>query len=249
MSSLFIEHLLTIGEASASWACRPAFGSRSASWREVMSGESLEACANLLEMAPRGWARRLDSVTVLLGFPHTRYALLQWQDGLYSVADWTAYAQALFAEQYEVTHMEPWLIAVEQAGYGAPRIAVAMDRELLGDLRTLFRTHHLRFLNCMPITMAAARYGWKRLPADCVLAVPEAHAIHCLYRRAGQWTGICSLRTTGADVSADLSMASMLLGQSASSAWIADDGESVQGQDRIPMHWLGRGFLWYPEVA
>ena len=96
-------------------------------------GEPLAACASLLEQAPRGRLRYFDRATVLLGFPHVQYAMLPWQDGLFSQADWRGFARATVSQQ---TGLDPlaWQVQVAEAGFGQARLAVASPLELLGDL-------------------------------------------------------------------------------------------------------------------
>ncbi len=191
MSFPFIEHVTWLHSAGAEWAARACWRGAPV-WRARSAGEPLAACADLLTQAPRSRVRFLDRATVLLGFPHVHYLMLPWQTGLYSNDDWQGFADATFGQQAGLDP-QAWQVQLADAPFGQQRLAVATSRALLQDLRELFKLQHLPLVTCEPLLTAVARQYWRRLPADCVLAVPEAQGLSCLYRQHGVIDQVCAI--------------------------------------------------------
>jgi hypothetical protein len=244
VSSLITEHLIVVHEHQVDWATRLPWTHKSI-WREQTTGEVLEACATLLKQAPRGRLRRFDRVTVLFGFPHVVYADLPWSDGLYSDADWQAYARALLTERLGV-RFDTARVVIEHAAFGKPRLVAAVQGELCDSLQTLFASAGLRLQHAVPLAMAAARHYWWELPRNGVLAVPEPGALTCFFRQADAWRGACSLRVSEqAKLSDNLLTAQLLSGSSSDTVLVADHNVGYeQDAQTPPLRWLGRAHLW-----
>lgn len=235
MSFPFIEHVVWLHSAGAVWAARQRWRGASI-WRAQQAGEPLGACADLLGQAPRGRVRFLDRATVLLGFPHVHYLMLPWQTGLNSQADWQGLAEATFSQQAGID-AERWQIQIANSAFGHERLAVAVARELLQDLRELFKLHRLPLVTCTPLLIAVAQQYWRQLPADCVLAVPESAALSCLYRQQGAPHQVCVLPTQpGSSLSDNLFTADLLAQQHAPTTLIVANRPTEQ--------WLGPLHPW-----
>jgi hypothetical protein len=189
----FIEHVAWLHSTGAEWAARARWRGAPV-WHARRAGEPLAACADLLEQAPRGPVRFLDRATLLLGFPHVHYLMLPWQTGLYSRDDWQGFAEATFS-QHVGLDPQVWQVQLADGAFGQQRLAVATSRALLQDLRDLFKLNHLPLVTCEPLLTAVARQYWRRLPDDCVLAVPEAEGLSCLYRQQGVIDQVCAIPT------------------------------------------------------
>ena len=201
MSFPFIEHVVRLHSAGAEWAARARWrGARI--WRAQQQGAPLAACADLLEQAPRSQVRFLDRATVLLGFPHVHYLMLPWQTGLYSQADWQDFAEAMFSQQAGLDP-EHWQVQLANSPFGQQRLAVATPRDLLQDLRELFKLQRLPLFTCTPLLTAVAQQYWRHLPADCVLAVAETDSLSCLYRQHGVIDQVCVIPTQPGSVLSD----------------------------------------------
>jgi hypothetical protein len=87
---------------------------------------SVEALRTTLE--PIG-QRRTD-VTVVLSNYFVRYALLPWNGALKRDADWLAFARHRFAAVHG-NATDDWVVRVCNTGHQRPRIASAIDHELL----------------------------------------------------------------------------------------------------------------------
>lgn len=201
MSFPFIEHVVWLHSAGAEWAARARWRGASI-WRAQQTADPLAACAELLAQAPRGRVRFLDRATVLLGFPHVHYLMLPWQTGLNSQDEWQGFAQAMFSQQAGIDP-ERWQVQVANNLFGQQRLAVATPRDLLQDLRGLFKLQRLPLVTCAPLLTAVAQQYWRQLPDDCVLAIPEADSLSCLYRQQGMIDQVCVMPTQPGSVLSD----------------------------------------------
>ncbi|WP_285428054.1 hypothetical protein [Pseudomonas sp. lyk4-R2A-8] len=222
MSSPFIEHVVWLHSDAAEWATR-------ARWRGApichaqRRGAPLAACAELLEQAPRGRVKFLDRATVLLGFPHVHYLMLPWHPELYSAQDWQGFAEATFGQQANID-AERWQVQVADSPFGQPRLAVATPRDVLQDLRELFTLNRLPLVTCAPVLTAVARQYWRHLPDDCVVAVPEAGSLSCLYRHHGMIDQVCVIPTLpGSTLNDNLFTADLLVERHASATRVVSN--------------------------
>lgn len=239
MSFPFIEHVVWLHSAGAAWAARPRWRGANV-WRARQAGEPLSACADLLEQAPRGRMRFLDRAMLLLGFPHVHYLMLPWQTGLYSASDWQGFAEATFSQQ---TGLDPeqWQVRLANGAFGHERLAVATARDLLQDLRDLFKLRQLPLVTCAPLLTAVAQQYWRQLPADCVLAIREAESLSCLYRHQGVADQVCVMPTQPGSALSDNLFAADLLAQRHAPA--------IRVVTHSPTeHWLGPLHPWLEEA-
>ena len=162
MSFPFIEHVAWLHSAGAEWAARARWRGAPV-WRARSAGDPLTACAELLEQVPRGPVRFLDRATLLLGFPYVHYLMLPWQTGLYSSDDWQGFAEATFSQQAGLD-LPAWQVQLADGAFGQQRLAVATPRDLLHDLRDLFKLHHL------PLGHLRAAADGRRPPVLAALA-------------------------------------------------------------------------------
>ena len=244
MSFPFIEHVVWLHSSGAVWAARPRWRGATV-WRAEQAGEPLAACAELLAQAPRGRVRFLDRASVLLGFPHVQYLMLPWQDRLYSPDDWQGFARATFLQDAGVDPAQ-CQVQIASAPFGAARLAVATPLELLHALRLLFRAQHLPLGTCLPLLTATAQRYWQHLPADGVLAVPEASALSCLYLHGGEATQACALPVApGTPLHSSLFAAAVLSAENPAAVVVAGPRPPTASDG----HWLGPLHPWMQEAA
>lgn len=246
MSSLSVEVIARLDDSGVHWAARGLAPRRGAVLQGHAPGGWAEACAAALAAMPRGRLRRFDRIAVWLGFPYVHYAVLPWQP-FRDPADCEALAQALFDEWLEGAGGER-CVAVADAPYGAPRLAVAVEAALLQGLQALLHDDGLRRVQCQPLLLVALVQFARRLRPDCAFALSEPQALTCIHRRGGQWSAVCSLGSSpGAAVEARLGAAGALLGEAPAPTLVAGteaplapaaDGESHAWQ------WLGLVRPW-----
>jgi len=236
----FIEHVVWLHSDGVEWAARARWRGAGV-WRANQDGNPLAACADLLQQAPRGRVGFLDRATVLLGAPHVHYLMLPWQTGLYSQADWQGFAEALFSQQAGMD-AEHWQVQVANGVFGEQRLAVATPRELLHDLRDLFKLSRLPLVTCSPTLTAIARQYWRQLPDDCVLAVPESANLSCLYRRQGKLDQVCVITTQPGGALSDNLFTADLLAERHTDTTLVVSNTSTQ-------HRLGPVHPWLEELS
>jgi hypothetical protein len=232
----FIEHVVWLHRDAAEWAARARWRGAPV-WHAQCQGTPLAACAELLEQAPRGRVKFLDRATVLLGYPHVHYLLLPWQPEVYSAQDWQGFAEGMFSQQANID-AEHWQVQVADSPFGQPRLAVATPRELLLDLRELFKLNRLPLVTCTPVLTAVAQQYWRHLPDDCVVAVPEAGSLSCLYRHLGIIDQVCVIPTQpGSTLSDNLFTADLLVERHAPATLVVSNAPA---EHRLgPVHpWL-----------
>ncbi|WP_222928005.1 hypothetical protein, partial [Colwellia ponticola] len=82
--------------------------------------------------------------------------MLAWQTGVYSQADWQGLAEVTFNQQAGIDPGQ-WQVQVANSTFGDERLAVATSRNLLQDLRELFKRQHLPLVRCTPLLTAVAQ--------------------------------------------------------------------------------------------
>lgn len=245
MSSLSVELNARLDAGGVHWAARGA-----AVAQGHAPGDWPEALAAALAAMPRGRLRRLDRITVWLGFPHVHYAVLPWQSFRHP-ADCEALAQALFDEWLEGAGGE-LSIAVADAPYGMPRLAVAVEAALLQGLRTLLHDEGLHLAQCRPLLVVALARFAHRLRPNCTFALNEPQALTCIHRRGGQWTAVGSLPSApGTGFHARLAALGALLGEAPPLTLVAatDAALAPPDGDGRACHWLGIVQPWGTDDA
>lgn len=90
-----------------------------------------------------------DRVGVVISNGFCRYLSIPWSDVLVESDGGIAYLQRAFAENYgEVART--WEIVCQDAGYGRPRVACAIEKSLLQDIRSACVQKRLNLAFCKP---------------------------------------------------------------------------------------------------
>ena len=130
-------------------------------------------------------------VTVVLANALVRYAVVPWTEGLESPEEEDAYVRHHFAKIYGERARDWELRASEAVGAG-PRLASAVDRRLIEELKALFpKGGKAKLVSVQPELMSKFNEWRAFIPAAgawLVLAEPDRACI-ALHGRAG-WTGV-----------------------------------------------------------
>jgi hypothetical protein len=139
-------------------------------------------------------AQRFESpckVTVVLANPLVRYAIVPWSEGLDTPEEEDAYVRHHFAKVYGERARDWELRASEAVGAG-PRLASAVDRRLVEELKALFpKSGKAKLVSVQPELMSKFNEWRGFIPAGgawLVLAEPDRACI-ALHGRAG-WSGV-----------------------------------------------------------
>ncbi len=157
--------------------CDPAFGA------ELWQGALAALASHKFEAPCR--------VTVVLANPFVRYAVVPWSEGLDTPEEEEAYVRHHFAKVYGERARE-WELRASEAAPGAPRLASAVDRRLVDELKALFpKGGKAKLVSLQPQLMSKFNAWRAAIPAGgawLVLAEPDRACI-ALHARAG-WAGV-----------------------------------------------------------
>jgi hypothetical protein len=136
----------------------------------------------------------LDSLHVVLGAPWVHGVSLPWQEGLDGPEQWAVYARTLVSRQVNDAVVASWDIRVDDAGYGAPRLAMGANAALLKALRNLARGHRLRLARIEASFVNAAHRLRHRLTGNVFgVAMLEPPYLTAAFYREGAWHGYMTL--------------------------------------------------------
>lgn len=136
---------------------------------------------------------RRPNVTIVLSNQFVRYALLPWNAAIKRNAEWMALARHRFSAIYG-SAADTWVIRVSGAGSEAPRIASAIDDELLSALDEAVSSR-ATLVSVQPCLLAT----YNRLQPligqeSCWLAVEEQERLTLSLLERGAWRAIRSRR-------------------------------------------------------
>ena len=156
--------------------------------------EALEALHAGLDALGRSQRAILD---VRLSNRFVRYALVPWSDDLRSEAEVAAFARHRMRETYG-DMAQAWEIRLGAGWPGAPRVAAAVDRELVEDLAALARNRGLRLGLVEPLFAAVVDAHRRQLRGQAFwLAVHESSRIVLARAAGGEWRTLVAARVTG----------------------------------------------------
>jgi len=170
---------ITLGRRSA-LACDPALGSEP--WHGAVAA---------LHSAPLANCR----ITVELSSHFVRYAVVPWSNALATAQEEEAYARHHFAKIHG-ERAKHWVVRASEAARGAPRLASAVDRGLLEQLRAAVKGKpRARLVSIQPQLMSRFNAWRQVIPpqgAWVVLAEPDRACV-ALHDRAG-WRSVQNAR-------------------------------------------------------
>jgi len=112
------------------------------------------AALQALEVALPEFSGHRTAATVILSNHFMRYTLLPWSDKLSSAEEELAFARHCFTRIYG-PHAESWALRLSPESGTAPRLASAVDVELIDGLRGVFGAAGIPLKSIQPHLMAA----------------------------------------------------------------------------------------------
>ncbi len=134
---------------------------------------------------------------IVLSNHFVRYLLVPWSQQIASEEEFRNYAAAAFEEVYGEASAE-WEVSLSAERPGAPRLAAAIDRQLLEAIRAALASTRLRLTSVQPYLMAAynrvarSRHDHDQ---DLVFMLVEAGRACILVAQGGKW---CHVSTAAA---------------------------------------------------
>lgn len=162
--------------------CTPAGGG---AWRAPLAAADEALAAAPWPAAP---------ATVIVSNHFVRYVLVPWSARLVEEAEQLALAQHCFSEIHGSAALE-WALMLAQARAGTPRLAAAVDRELLAELDAFCARRRLRLKSVQPYFAAAFNGVRRQIGVRDFWFVAAEPGRLCLARAAGgRWVAIRSRR-------------------------------------------------------
>lgn len=156
-----------------------------------------------LETALPGYADGKTAATVILSNHFLRYALVPWRAELADAEEELAFTRHCFTKVYGKTTQQ-WELRLSQEAHASPRLASAVDAELLDALKGVFDGAGIVLQSIQPHLMAAFngfRGRLRKRSAWFALLEPGNLCLALLHR--GCWLRVRSLRI-GSDWRAEL---------------------------------------------
>lgn len=138
--------------------------------------------------------RKGAEASVVLADAFARYVLLPWNETLKSAEQWLALARHRFAGLHGARAAE-WEVKVSETAPGGARLACAIDKELLEQMKGKFSAAELRLVSVQPFLVA----GYNRIRASvgggsCWVVVEERGRLTLVLIERGAWLAIRSRR-------------------------------------------------------
>jgi hypothetical protein len=138
---------------------------------------------------------RNHEVSVVLADQFVRYVLLAWSPALKSEEQWLALARHRLATVHGAA-AAGWSVKLTETAPSGPRLACAVDRELLEELAAKLVAADVRLVSAQPFLVAAFNRIRRAIGnASCWLVVEEPRRLTLAFIQHGVWLAVRSRRT------------------------------------------------------
>lgn len=138
---------------------------------------------------------RKQEASVVLADQFVRYALLPWNDTLKTEEQWLALARHRFAVLHGPVAAQ-WEVKITATAPAGPRLACALDRELVEQLAAAFAASGVRLVSVQPFLVAAFnRIRQTVSNGSCWIVVEEPGRLTLALIQGGAWTAIRTRRS------------------------------------------------------
>lgn len=185
---------------------------------------------------------------VILSNRFVRYAVVPWQDGLHGAAEDAVYVRHVFAQTYGAA-ADGWDLCVSAAPAGKPRLASAIDADLLAALRSLCAARGIVLRAVWPQLCSTFNRYRKSMAASGSLVLTESDCLCIALFDGGRWlsAGVARLPAHWRRELPDLLERAACLANPAGAAdqvywWTAaEEGEPPAPHPRFRFHRLQEG--------
>jgi hypothetical protein len=150
-----------------------------------------------LEGALQRPAKGRTAATVILSNQFLRYALVPWRAGLADAQEDLSYARHCFTKVYGKAALQ-WELRLSRQALEMPRVAAAVDPELLDGLRSVCQRAGIGLRSVQPHLMAGFNSAKRHLrQRSAWLALLEPGHLCLALLRDGQWSRVRNIRLEG----------------------------------------------------
>ena len=185
---------------SLSWLKRKHLRIGLGSKRVMVSGgkavelESADDWRGAIEALPQILkAHNSRDASVVLADQFVRYALLPWSDTLKTHAQWLALARHRFCAIHGPL-ANGWEIRFAETAPAGPRLACAVDAELVDELAARFSGTGVQLVSVLPFLVAAFNQVRHQTGGSCWLVIEEHNRLTFALFLRGVWVAIRSRR-------------------------------------------------------
>ena len=133
---------------------------------------------------------RDHEVSVVLADQFVRYALLAWNPALKSEEQWLALARHRLGSVHGAAAAD-WDVKLTETAPSGPRLACAVDRELLAELAAKLAAANVRLVSAQPFLVAAFNRIRRTIgKGSCWLVVEEPRRITLAFIQHGVWMAV-----------------------------------------------------------
>ncbi|HEV8110897.1 MAG TPA: hypothetical protein VGP97_25560 [Burkholderiales bacterium] len=133
-------------------------------------------------------------VSVVLADQFVRYALLPWNAALKSAEQWLALARHRLGAVHGAAAAD-WDVKLTETAPSGPRLACALDRELLAELAAKLLAANVRLVSVQPFLVAAFNRIRQAIGnGSCWLVVEEPRRLTLAFVQRGVWVAVRSRR-------------------------------------------------------
>lgn len=144
----------------------------------------------LAHLNVKGRSSVREDATMVLSNHFVRYLVIPWSPQLVKPAEELKYAQMRFVEIFGDAASE-WAVSLSAAPAGVPRVAAAVDRDLIDGVRTALSGSKLNLVSIQPALMSQFNAWRREIGDDAWLVLAERGRVLIAWIHAGQW---CSVR-------------------------------------------------------
>jgi len=138
---------------------------------------------------------RNHDVSVVLADQFVRYVLLAWNPALKNEEQWLALARHRLGAVHG-TPAADWDVKLTATAPSGPRLACAVDRELLGELAAKLVAANVRLVSVQPFLVAAFNRIRRAIGnGSCWLVIEEPRRLTLAFIQHGVWVAVRSRRT------------------------------------------------------
>ena len=134
-------------------------------------------------------------ITVVLSNHFVRYSLISWNEALSGTQEQLAFARHSFVKIHG-DRAKTWMLSLSEESHGAPRVASAIDTELLERIRQCFPpSGKARLVSVQPCLMAAVNLWYRPVSQDGAWLLIVERGRNCLALHAeGRWQAIVNTK-------------------------------------------------------
>lgn len=143
---------------------------------ESASAEKSSWLPVLSELEKSAAALAKNKVKFVISNNYIRYAVLPWQEDVFSQQDWQSLAENNMRERYGNV-VDSWKVTVAMQGYGKPLLVSAIDQSLLARIETIAKQFSWQIESIEPALMTVVNHYKNKIKKSSLLMLVEKQGL------------------------------------------------------------------------